>query len=189
MFTLLKSYKLISVARLELQRKLLLVVSFLLSNAILSLKMSAENESQAAFSFRKIVACNDKQFSKASPSSLRASERANVCVWKAMRKENSTSIRKILFTFFPICLSQARSRRCKWKLSLPPWKWKRKTFSIENVISPSFSMLNFHFRIQTERHIQVQSRLRTQTKLMLAAIVRCAHATRETSQAERKIAI
>lgn len=185
MFTLLKSYKLISVAHLELQRPLLLVVSFLLSNAILSLKMSAEIESQAAFSFRKIVACNDK----ASPSSLRASERANVCVWKAMRKENSTSIRKILFTFFPICLSQARSRRCKWKLSLPPWKWKRKTFSIENVISPSFSMLNFHFRIQTERHIQVQSRLRTQTKLMLAAIVRCAHATRETSQAERKIAI
>lgn len=76
---------------------------------------------------------------------------------------------QMLFTFFLFSASHQHHRRPKTTFPLP-WNWKRNEATTGNAISPSFSMLNFHFRTREGTRecvgnaaIQVQSRPLTQT--------------------------
>lgn len=81
-----------------------------------------------------------------------------------MRKESCSgkstprNIRKILFTFFLFSYNQHNHSSSEISTTL---KLKTKNILLE-IISPSFSMLNFHFRTQTK--ILLSSRVHTSVK-------------------------
>lgn len=92
------------------------------------------------------------------------------------KSQHTKNIRKILFTFFPSIFHPLTQR-----LRQTPWNWKRKKSQHwKFTISPSFSMLNFHFHTTTRTPPRAEAGELTQAK-------RCdAHATHETTRENRK---
>lgn len=108
------------------------------------------------------------------------------------------NIRKISVYLFPIFRTNTKRNVTEHSTTL---KLKTKEHSLLEMISPSFSMLNFHFRTQTEEKkcfyqmytlrclVKTRNEAGYKYKWRIIATMRCACNMRHSSQAESKIAI
>lgn len=155
--------------------------------------MSAEIESHQRFSFFPF-----KNFSPSTASDWK--KNSSLCcrcsgIGKSFKERKAFGKTEYRGTSAKFCLPFSYFLRLQAHLGYPPpWNWKRKTFW-KDEISPSFSMLNFHFQTRIEKCIFIffihQHQLNAgyqHMQIFGTTIMRCAM-QHETSKNERKIAV